>query len=591
MVRLAPLSILGAFAFCAIATAQDDSPTQAKQPAPVQQSQGTILKASSAVATTVYCNIPGEPNAVVPGLPGFLFEPGTGTTHFDRPFSSPNGNWILTANTDDPSATNDEILIVNGVVLLKEGNPAPWDALNNMSSFDTTLAINDNGEFAFALATTPTTVNNDYIIKGIPGPSFSVVAQEGGPVTTIAGATYDDALDSVVIDSNGVVGFHADGIDNGPVTTTTDELLELGTSLIGWEGVSSPNLQATMPAEVADNFDVDDFFIDAPGNNYLWQGDLTGSTNTDDVVVLNNNVVLQEGSIIPGSGFVDPIDLSGIVGTAMDAAGNWYARGNNDLTEDDWVVRNGIVVAAVGMPVLPGSTEVWDDTDFSDCFFAHTGNGVGDYLVAGVTSNPSTHNGLIVLNGTQIVCRENDPVDIDNNGAFDDGLYFSTFGNDDFALTDSGCLYFTATLRNAAGTTVGQGFFKSLLAPCNGGPIETYGVGCIGSGPSIPRLQGIGCATPGGPLTVAITEGLPSSTALLFIGVTPLSQSIPGMCTLLTNPLITVVLPLDANGSITLPTTVPVGTPNATVLMQAFNLDPGVSWGFSNTNGLSITIQ
>jgi hypothetical protein len=47
-------------------------------------------------------------------MPGVNFDPGTSTTHFDRPFGSPNGNWILTALTDIVATTMDEIVLVNG---------------------------------------------------------------------------------------------------------------------------------------------------------------------------------------------------------------------------------------------------------------------------------------------------------------------------------------------------------------------------------------------------------------------------------------------------------------------------------------------
>jgi hypothetical protein len=59
----------------------------------------------------------------------------------------------------------------------------------------------------------------------------------------------------------------------------------------------------------------------------------------------------------------------------------------------------------------------------------------------------------MVLNGTTVVLRENDPVDLDANGQFDDNLFIHTFGNDDAFLTDDGWLYFVASLRNMNGTT------------------------------------------------------------------------------------------------------------------------------------------
>jgi hypothetical protein len=586
------ICIATAFAVAATANAQDVVATtgESKQkPAKPTAAATPKVASSSNIPTTVFSNVPGYLTAAVPGLPGFEFEPGTASNHFDRPFVHPNGNWVLGAFTNDPSANNDEIILVNGLPVVKEGDAAPWDPANVMGPPDTRLGINGVGEFAFSMNLAPTTVNDDYVIRG-SGSGFTVIAQEGSPMASIPGATYDDTVDSVVILDNGVVGLQADGVDGGGVTTTTDELLELGALLIAQELVTIPGGQAGGASEFADNMDFEDFWASPNGASILWKGDLTGSTTTDQVVVLNNSVVLQEGVVIPGSGFTNPIDSTGIVEVHVDGGGNWYARGNNDIDEIDWVVRNSVVIASVGTPVTTGSSELWDDTDFSDCFFAHTGDTLGNYVVAGVTDNESTRNGVVVLNGTQVLVREGDPIDLDNDGQFDDGVYFSTFGNDDFILDDSGVLRFTATFRNGAGTTTGQGFFSANIAPCNGGLIEEYGVACAGTNPVPPRLAALGCATSGGNFALAITEGIPNSTVLLFLGIAPLSAGLPGPCTLLVNPLIQLPLPLDAAGSLTIQTVLPATSP-VTLYAQALNIDPGVFWGFSASNGVSISIQ
>src|SRR5688572_9729299 len=62
---------------------------------------------------SVYNNLPGNPKNAVPGLPGVSFFATTGTTAFDRPFGTANGNWILTALSAQ-ATTMDEVLLVNG---------------------------------------------------------------------------------------------------------------------------------------------------------------------------------------------------------------------------------------------------------------------------------------------------------------------------------------------------------------------------------------------------------------------------------------------------------------------------------------------
>lgn len=407
----------------------------------------------------IYTNIATDTSSDVPGVPGAKF------SSFDRPFGSPGTNWALTANTDLPT-TEDEVLLVNGLVEVREGTPAGWTGdTENVGLLDTKLSINDAGAFAFAADTDGATTADEYIVLASPTETtFTTVAQEGGSADPpITGATWGSALESAVIAADGTVGFSSDNLAGPP--TTENDVLVLGIALLAQEGVTVPTGQAAGGTEFWENFDLGGFWINATGTSWLAQGDLTGSTSSDDVVVVDGAVVLQEDSIIPGSGFPNPIDGSGIVGSHMDFAGNWMARGNNDTSETDWVVRNGTVIATLGDPVYTGATETWDDTTYSDCFFLHIGDANGNWIVGGVTDNvDTTINGLVVLNGDTEIMRESDPIDLDGNGLFDDNLFFNTFGNDDGYLAANGMYYFVATMKDDTGGGAGDGFFVADLS-------------------------------------------------------------------------------------------------------------------------------
>jgi len=424
--------------------------------------------ASAFDVTVIFTNIPGEPSAEVPGLAGVHFGPGTGTTHFDRIFGSPNGNWILSADTDLPT-TEDEIIIVNGAVVAREGTSAPFAVAENIGLIDTRLGINDAGQWVYTTNTDGPTTSDEYGLLTTGG-TTTVAAREGDaiPATILAAATWGATIESPVIASDGRVGLVSDLI--GGVPTTEDEILVLGNQLLAQEGVTIPTGQ--LGTEAWENFDLDDFWIDAGGNSYLIQGDLAGDTTTDNVVVVNGQVVVQEGSILAGSGFPNPVDASGIVGVHMDPGGNWFVRGNNDLSELDWIYSNGVVLAKRGDPIHVGATELWDDTDFADLFFLHVGNRAGNFVIGGVTSASSNANGVLVLNNSMEVVRESDPIDLDGNGSFDDDLFFDTFGNDDAFLSDAGLLYIVATVKNGAGTRIGQGLFvidlSEVVLPLDG---------------------------------------------------------------------------------------------------------------------------
>lgn len=423
--------------------------------------------------TTIFSNIPGEPTANVPGLPAVSFDPGTGTIHFDRIFGSSNGNWILSALADLP-ATEDEMILVNGAVVIREGTHAGWsvDPTELVGLIDTKLAINNSGDFVFAVETNIDAASNEYIVKSLSG-TLTAAAQEGTAIPMIPDTFWGTVLESPVISNLGVVGFAGDLIQGASVTLSNSEILVLGSSLLARAGISTATgaFEATRTWQ---NFDVNDFFVSEDGLNWLVQGDLDGSVENDGIIAVNGRVVIQEGLTIPGSHYTDPVDQSGIVGCFMDPAGNWYVRGNNDGSEQDWIVRNGTVIAEVGGPILFGATEVWSDDEFGDCFFAHVGNGRGDFVIAGVSNGPTVANGVVVLNNRHEVIREGDPIDLDNNGSFDDDAFFHTFGNDDFFLSDDGSLYVVAAMRNGVGDAIGQGLFRFDNLPILPTPTPTF---------------------------------------------------------------------------------------------------------------------
>lgn len=472
----------------------------------------------------IYVNTPGHPTNVVPGV-GLPFNPGSGTANFVRPWISPNGaNVAIEVDIDSGSTADDNAYLLNGALLLREGSPAPWMPVENVGTLDDQLGVNDIGQ-VLVTNNTSATVNDDYVVLIDPVGGAVILAQEGSLVDPIlppafAGGTWDDGLTGAVLDG-GLAGWEADGLDGGPFSTADDNLLVLGNAAVAQQGVTVPGSQGGGATNTWEFFDADDFYSALGGTAQLIQGDTNGATLEDDVLVFNGSVVLQENYIIPGSLFVNPIDDFGLVKGWLDSAGNWYARGNNDTTEQDWVVRNGIVVATsdVSDPIVPSSTEFWDDTDFANCFFAFDGNANGAYVIGGVTNNPSDTNGVIVLDdgaGNRIVvCRESDPVDLDGNGLFDDDRFMNTFGDDDLRITDDGTIYFTATLKDGLGSAVDQGFFR--LRPC--GYLE-YGVAI--SPVNYLLLEGLGAPAPGVNMTLT-TSGVTGVITVFAFSLAPSS--------------------------------------------------------------------
>ena len=519
-------TLFAAGAIAGAASAQDaDESIQPPAPgvyAPSVPFSPSMLLVSNSVRT-VYCSIAAEPTSDVPGYPGVKF---TGTsTAFDRPFGTKNGRWIIRADTG-AATTQDAFLMLNGAVAVREGDQAPWGALGDtIGPFEVRNGLTEDGTFAFKNNTTAVT-NDDYVIK-VSGGIYTVMAQEAQQIGAMAaGVTYDDILTSVILLDNGDVCLEADGIDGTGITTTTDEVfVREGTldALDAQELVTIPTGQFTGSSETWDNIDFEDVWVTPDGAHILIKGDLAGvSTTTDNVVTFDNAVVLQEGFDIPGGPYVgDPIDTStGFVEVGMDLAGNWWADGNNE-TETDWVVRNGVVMAKAGDPIHIGSTELWDDATYAALFFMHQGDSQGNYVIAGVTDAVDIlANAVIVLNNTTVVARENDPIDLDNNGLFDDSAFINTFSDHDVVLNDLGELIFVCSIRatQGAATAVGQAVIKMQIVAgpdsyCTAGTTTNNCVPAIGA-------AGFPSASAGSDFTITIDNVEGAKQGLIFYGVT-----------------------------------------------------------------------
>lgn len=128
--------------------------------------------------------------------------------------------------------------------------------------------------------------------------------------------------------------------------------------------------------------------------------------------------------------------------------------------------------------------------------------------------------------------------------------------------------------------------------------VDSYGEGCAGSGGIAPELAFDGLPKSGKPITLSVTKGIGGQSALFFFGLVQGSVGLPGPCNLLVTPLLplnfTLPLfgaPVPGGGSISIPAVVPTVPTGFTVTMQALCTDPGVSWGFSATQGIQITFQ
>lgn len=509
------------------------------------QDADTALPAVSTRATTVdgaydvvivHVNSPGHPTNVVPGL-GIPFRAGgTGTSAFERPTCSGNGSQFAINVVAGSAVTDDDVLLLNGALLLREGSPAPWAPTENVGTIDADLAINDLGAVLLGNNSSATTLD-DYIAYWNGG-AWSVLAQEGG--ATPVGGTWSSTIDSTALDNLG--GTYWRGTTIAGLPTANNALVVQGSlAQLRQKGIAVPTGQAGGATDPWENFTINRVLVSPNGATRVLVGDTSGATTGDLVLTVNDAVQIQEGQVLPGTTFATGVSA---IGKAwVDRAGNWYARGSNATTNDDWLVRNGVLVAESSGTdeVVPGSGEFFDDATFATCFFCFDGNSSGQFVFGGVTSAPATSNGVIVFDDgagfRRVVVRESDPVDLDGNGLFDDDRFFNTFGDDDVLLLDDGSIWFTATLKNAAGTAVDQGLFRldPRAASCtlrNGSGINPVACTCA----SLPVLGSTWnvavAASPNTLLTLCYAAELPTPFPIPLFGgellIDPAAVSLPG---------------------------------------------------------------
>lgn len=412
------------------------------------------------LVSVIFSSVAGAPSNAVPGMGGLGFF--NGTAVFERPYRSADGTrWVMRARAN-LTTVNDWMIIsgtgssaVGAQVVLQEGQATPWDGSVNVESIvRRNVGINNNGDIAMVANTNGATTSDEHIVRRNASGTWDVIAREGDP--TPAGGAYGLTLDSAHILNNGDVGFINTSVTG--LTTATNAMAVRGGTLVAHKGVTIPGGQAGGATNTWENFATDEFYTSADGAHYMLTGDTNAATTSDGIIVVDGQVVIQEGvTVLPG--FANAVSTTNRESFMM-SNGDWFARGSNATDNLDWVVRNGNVVARTGDAITGSTSEAWSDTaGFTPTFFFMAGDNLGNYVVGGVTdaADPAA-NAVLVYNGSTVLIREGTMIDINGDGLMNDDAFVSVFNNDDGFLTDDGHFYFTADLRNAAGATLGQAY-------------------------------------------------------------------------------------------------------------------------------------
>jgi uncharacterized repeat protein (TIGR01451 family) len=425
-------------------------------------SPATPVAATAVIVTADPAGPLGPLATDVPGLaPGtkFLWTPAAASGEFiSRMFPSDNGTrWIARARTNQGSAADDVLLIYNSLtdsfsVGAQQGQEWITGSGVFLGEFDQTVAINDSGDFTFS--TTPTGASTAQTVLKRVGGVDSVVATAGdsNALLTIAPSLLSATNSAAGISATGAVSFHT---TTGATATSTGVTQDAvfsgdGSILLAREGTVALGT-GTVPADQAggttwqwtvinsgSSLDTAPYFSNS--GNSLINGTIDAPTGTDpDALVYNGNVVVQ-GAVTPiGAGTVG---ATGLLSATLKNS-NWLATGTTATGSLDWALLNGTLVALEGTPAIIGGTE-----NLQSNFGAGAVNSIGDWAITSFLNTATDYNDVVVIvNGTHIVLRENDPIDLDGNGTVDG--YVRTLRNSRLTITEDRKLFIALEIGGA----------------------------------------------------------------------------------------------------------------------------------------------
>ncbi len=411
--------------------------------------------AAAADIEAIYTNIPFHPTAFVPDGSGEQFR--SPLVPFLDLHGSPLGSyWIFKAFSDADSTANEVIILGSGTmgaVVAREGDPSPIAGLA-YGFMDSDCGVNESGHYAFGTRLLGGSTADDEVIFTFDGSSLVTAVREGDQALGLfdpngAGdELFGNSLRSAHVLEDGTVAFRADLIQN--IVTEYQSALYHGSTLLVQEGTSAETLAGS---DFYDTLGLT-FSSGAVVGDWVVEADLLLGPDTDEGVSVSGVIELRDGDVPPG--LTDPIVI--IHAVDMSAGGDWFARGQLS-TSEPWAVRNGMVIAAGGQPIVPGSTEL-----VANPILAVQGNGDGDHVVVTATSEGRQ---VVVLNGLHVIAGTGDPVTVAPATAFIE----SFFGNDVFLsvdlnddLVDDRMLFAFVTLRDAGFQTLGDALIVVSLA-------------------------------------------------------------------------------------------------------------------------------
>lgn len=413
----------------------------------------------------IVSTLASHPSAQVPGTTDSWLQ-----TDFGQLCKSPSGNrWIVQCAANLNGLGGEVVLTGAGTtasLAYRSDIEVPWLPAGSgffpvLVSVTDQYAINDAGDIAFGADEAG---NEVVALRNSSG--WSVKAREGATIPfDPAGRVWPGSgFDVAGVSVDGTqVSFRAASANTVPATTAVTYLVVNDAPVVA-TGTTIPTGQLTSPDRAYDLAGDSTYFrTSAGGTPWAAVASLSGATANDDIAVVSNAVVAQES--FPFSTTSVNRRLGG-----ADISGNgahWFMRGQDSGGTVNWAAKDGVVMATTGAPITstPGQTELWaNQTGFGRTFFQITDNDAGNYIIVGGTNAAAPGNAVIVYNGSTVLFRQGAPIDVDNNGLYDDNVFGSMAdtGSELYTtfLSNDGYVYTTVQIVDSAQVDLGEAVIR-----------------------------------------------------------------------------------------------------------------------------------
>jgi hypothetical protein len=438
----------------------------------------------------IYSKKPGHPTSVLPGAVDLTGAPEvTAWKAIEDLVVSPDGSrWMVKSRSTTAETHNSGIVMGSGTTgsiwtistasgpfVMQEGQPAPFGNASDWFDFVASAfgRWDDNGNLVFGFRARTTQTGSTAAADAMRavkwnGTTATLAFKQGDLYTNLQDIPANPSGDETV--GNSANSFHLlnDGrvgssdLTIGNISTLRRPAVTYNLDFFKQVQVSTVGGFGGGPDVTWFAMDSNSFYTTPDGAHWWMTGRHTNSSTGPRIFAYDGQIVLEAAQTIPGSSVV----MGDVFQVNMASNGDYIARGRDNsgttAAAPDWVFRNGTLIAKTGDPITPGNAETWGDT-----ILAVATNAAGDYVIIGNTSAKAASDSVVVLNGTTVVMREGDPVDLDGNGQFDDDAFIGRGVNTNAAfgastnngsvnwwLTNDLMLYGILMLRDGAGNDI-----------------------------------------------------------------------------------------------------------------------------------------